>query len=282
MDFNSELLSRLEAAQLGSPQGSNAGRGRSTRQGAHSASEPPGCSPLSRRVLWPQASGSDSGRAGGCSPGSGSGLPSPRSSAGLLEALLTSDGSPQAAATARAAAFAARAATVHRGSPGSGCGTATPGRWQELPADVWRWVVGGLSHADIKAARLVCADWHSSLSRNVQLLRPRELRCRQVAARWASPAPAGLLASGCASPGRALRFFAPEPARLIYHFLLSRSFPAVQSLELANCRRLQVGLASCGKAKCCSAVLSTAADPALAPACCKEFPQLCAVLTYYM
>lgn len=183
MDFNLELLSRLDAAQLGSPPVSHAGLGRSSRQHADSGGEPLGAAAHARRVLFPQASVGDSGCTGGCSPSSGSGLPSPRSSAGLLEALLTSDGSPQAAAAARAAAFAARAATAHRSGSSSSGGAAAPGRWQELPADVWRWVVGGLSHGDIKAARLVCADWHSSLSRNVQLLRPRELRCRQVAAR---------------------------------------------------------------------------------------------------
>lgn len=182
MDFKSELLSRLEAAQLGSPPLMHGVLARSTHQhAAEGASESPGPPALARRILWPQAGGSDSGCAGGCSPSSGSGLPSPRSSAGLLEALLTSDGSPQAAATARAAACAARAAISRRGGSS---GAAIPGCWQELPADVWRWVVGGLSPADIKAARLACADWHAALSRNVQLLRPRELRCRQVAARW--------------------------------------------------------------------------------------------------
>ena len=191
MDFNRELLARLEAAQLGSP--ALLGAARSLSADAELGGGPSGSA--ARRALF---HGPASDYAGGGSPGSSSGLQTPRS-CGLLEALLTSDGSPHAAATARAAACAALAATASsspRGSPhSSGVGSSTGsvqgtsrggthGPWQELPADVWRWVVADLSPADVKAALLVCAAWRAALSRNVQLLRPRQMKCQQVAVRW--------------------------------------------------------------------------------------------------
>jgi hypothetical protein len=199
-DFSRELLARLEAAHINSPAVSH------PRSHAGSSSSSGGSlAPVggelggARRALWPGelslagSLGSLGGSSG--SPGS-SGCPTPRS-AGLLEALLTSDGSPRADATAAAAAAAARAATapLHYLSSEHG----GEGRWSELPADVWRWVALTLSPADVKSARLVCADWHAALSSNVQLLRPRQLRCTLAAA----------------------------------------SFPSLQVLELSQCRRLQ-------------------------------------------
>ena len=176
-------MERLEAAQLGSPSGPAHVR----QHGAGGGMAPVGGELAgARRALWPgELSGGGSlASLGSCSPAS-SGCPSPRS-AGLLEALLTSDGSPQADATAAAAAAAARAATA----PVPAC--PTPGAWSELPADVWRWVALGLSPADVKAARLACADWHAALSSNVQLLRPRQLRCKLAAARWGCAGVVGL------------------------------------------------------------------------------------------
>lgn len=170
MDFNRELLARLEAAQLGSPAALHG-----AASGSHAATAAAAAG-SSRRVLWP----SELGPPGG-SPGS-SGRQTPRG-CGLLEALYTSDGSPRADQTARAAAAAARAATAPPLPPASAAQHA--GCWSELPADIWRWVVAGLTPADVKAARLVCADWHAALSSNVHLLRPRQLRCKLAAQRCA-------------------------------------------------------------------------------------------------
>lgn len=160
MDFNRELLSRLEAAQLGSPSALHG-------SGAGGAS---GEVTSSRRTLWPGELGPSSSSQGS------SGQQTPRGG-GLLEALYTSDGSPRADATARAAAAAARAATAPPGAP-------RVNAWSELPADIWRWVVVSLSPGDIKAARLACSDWHAALSSNVHMLRPRQLRCKSAAHRW--------------------------------------------------------------------------------------------------
>ncbi len=189
-DFSRELLARLEAAQLNSPPGPHP---RPHAGGASGSSLAPVGGELggARRALWPGELGlvgslGSLGGSGG-SPGS-SGCPTPRS-AGLLEALLTSDGSPRADATAAAAAAAARAATAPLHATAGEHGE--EGRWSELPADVWRWVALSLSPADVKSARLVCADWHAALSSNVQLLRPRQLRCKLAAARCAGGGKAG-------------------------------------------------------------------------------------------
>lgn len=268
MDFSNELLARLEAAQLNSPPNASAlaGGGRSP-----TAFTAPGAAAeraaATRRALWP---GDLS--CGGSSPSS-SGRQTPRSCTGLLEALLTSDGSPQAAATARAAAAAALAATA--AAPFAQYSAAAGGQagWDELPADVWRWVVISLSPPDVKAARLVCADWHTALSNNVELLRPRQMRCRLAASRWAVfpwvaltegklPGVCGALlpaggfdtltrkrAADChwlvASGG--LHWFGTSRARHIPCTIPTRSllhtcsFPSIQVLDLGHCRHLQVG-----------------------------------------
>lgn len=220
MEFNLELLARLEAAQLGSPSVLH-----TTSGATHAAAAAAGSS---RRALWPSEL-----RQPGSSPGS-SGRQTPRS-CGLLEALYTSDGSPRADETARAAAAAARAATA----PPPAVAGHLAGCWSELPADCWRWVVLGLTPSDVKSARLVCADWHAALSSNVYLLRPRQLRCKLAAQRrvrgvgwwgWATCTLQGCIVTLAHSA--AVSPHAPPPCAPC-------SFPSLQVLELSQCRRLQ-------------------------------------------
>lgn len=92
MDFGHELLARLEAAQLNSPPQANAALASEAAAAAALAAGAGGENggAAARRSLWP-----GDYACGSASPGS-SGRQTPRSSAGLLEALITSDGSPQA------------------------------------------------------------------------------------------------------------------------------------------------------------------------------------------
>lgn len=182
-DFSRELLARLEAAQLNSPAASHPRPHSGGSSSGGSLAPVGGDLGGARRALWPgelSLAGSLGSLGGSSGSPASSGCPTPRS-AGLLEALLTSDGSPRADATAAAAAAAARAATAPLHLVAGERGEEKC--WCELPADVWRWVALSLSPADVKSARLVCADWHAALSSNVQLLRPRQLRCTLAAAR---------------------------------------------------------------------------------------------------
>ena len=164
----SDLVRRLqEAAQLsGSSRGGSAA--------ASSASSPAGSSPrpcaalpggeheLARRCLWPDGGPPLIGTLAppGCahdSRGSGGGVASPHAAAAAPWPPASGDG--PAAAAAR--------------------------RWHDLPADVLGLVTTHLSLHDLKACRLACREWRAAISAHVQLLRPRELRAKEAAARCA-------------------------------------------------------------------------------------------------
>jgi hypothetical protein len=55
--------------------------------------------------------------------------------------------------------------------------------WQDVPGDVMGTVVAQLAVGDVKAARLVCKEWHRAVSASCQLLQPRALQAQRLAGR---------------------------------------------------------------------------------------------------